>query len=384
MGRPTPADGSEQEALAYATAHVFERQSVVPEYELLAAALSHHPGEMNLERIKRAVRQSPELVPTDRGLSTRQILETELSLIRSVDTGRDAVGPLHPDYHPADWLGEDQRRALLHVLNTGDRITGLRGLAGTGKTTVLRELSNACATVGVEPLFCAPTAAATDVLCKEGFDAVTLQSLLLSKRSLSSRNLIVLDEAGAVGIDDMKRLFELAKDCRIVLSGDTGQHASVARGDALRILEQHSGLESGQLTRIHRQRRAQYRHAVELAAQKRTADAFGQLERMGAIAEFAGDEIHVAAAQAYLKTLKSRGSALVVAPTWTEIEAVTERVRDSLKEQGLISEQEHPFRVFDSLSWTQAQKRDTRQFRPGMTLRFHQVRPVSHVVNRSR
>jgi hypothetical protein len=49
--------------------------------------------------------------------------------------------------------------------------------------------------------------------------------------------LVVLDEAGAVGIDDMKRLFDLAKDCRIVLSGDTGQHASVARGDALRILE---------------------------------------------------------------------------------------------------------------------------------------------------
>ncbi len=50
MGRPTPAEGYEQEALAYATAHVFERQSVVPEYELLAAALSHHPGEMSISR----------------------------------------------------------------------------------------------------------------------------------------------------------------------------------------------------------------------------------------------------------------------------------------------------------------------------------------------
>ena len=186
--------------------------------------------------------------------------------------------------------------------------------------------------------------------------------------------MIVLDEAGAVGIDDMKRLFELAKECRLILSGDTGQHASVARGDALRILEQHSSLQSGQLTRIRRQRRAEYRRAVELAAQKRTIEAFAQLERMGAIAQFAGDELHVAAAQAYLKTLKARESALVVAPTWTEIEAVTERVRDALKAQGLISEPEHPFRVFDSLSWTQAQKRDTRQFRPGMTLRFHQAR----------
>jgi hypothetical protein len=39
-----------------------------------------------------------------------------------------------------------------------------------------------------------------------------------------------------------------------VLSGDTGQHASVARGDALRILEKYSDFQSGQLTRIRRQR----------------------------------------------------------------------------------------------------------------------------------
>ena len=224
----------EREALTHAVAHVFERQSVVPEHELLASALSHRQGDVDLQRVKQAVRKSPELVPTDRGLSTRQILETELSLVESVEAGRGAVGPLHPDYQPADWLGDDQRRAVLHVLNTGDRITGLRGLAGTGKTTALGELSSACTAAGVEPLFCAPTAAATDALRKEGFDAVTLQSLLLSKRPLSSRNLIVLDEAGAVGIDDMQRLFDLAKDCRIVLAGDTGQHASVARGDALR------------------------------------------------------------------------------------------------------------------------------------------------------
>jgi len=374
IGRIMTVEGSEHEALTYATAHVFERQSVVSGQELLAAALSHRQGEVDLRQMKQVVRQSPELVLTDRGLSTRHILETELFLIQTVDTGRDAVAPLNSSYQPARWLGDDQRRALLHVLSTGDRITGLRGLAGTGKTTALGELANACAAAGVEPLFCAPTAAATTGLRQEGFDAVTLQSLLLSKRSPSSGKLIVLDEAGAVGIDDMKRLFEFAKDCRIVLSGDTGQHASVARGDALRILEHHSGLQSGQLTRIRRQRRAAYRRAVELAAQKRPVEAFAQLERMGATAELAGDDLHVAAAQAYLKAEKSKKSALLVAPTWTEIEAVTERVREILKEQGLIGEREHPFRVFDSLSWTEAQKRDMRQFRPGMALRFHRVK----------
>ena len=102
-------------------------------------------------------------------------------MIQTVNAGCDAVAPLHPGYRPADWLGEDQRRAIYHVLRTSDRITGLRGLAGSGKTTALRELVAACKEAKIEPLFCAPTAAATEVLRKEGFEAKTLQSLLLSK-----------------------------------------------------------------------------------------------------------------------------------------------------------------------------------------------------------
>jgi hypothetical protein len=70
----------------------------------------------------------------------------------------------------------------------------------------------------------------------------------------------------------MKLLFDLGKDCRIVLTGDTGHYASVTRGDALRILENHSDFQSGQLTRIRRQRKVEYCQAVELAAQKSTTD----------------------------------------------------------------------------------------------------------------
>jgi conjugative relaxase-like TrwC/TraI family protein len=372
IGQILSDSNNEPKMLAHAIAHVFERKSVVPEHELLAVALAHRQGEVDLPRLKQALRESPELVPTQNGFSTMKILETELFLIETVNAGRDAVAPLHPGFQPADWLGDDQRQAILHVLNINDRITGVRGLAGTGKTTALRELVNACNTVHIKLLFCAPTAAATDVLRKEGFNAVTLQSLLLSEQSLSKHNLIVLDEAGAVGIDDMKRLFDLAKDCRVVLSGDTGQHASVARGDALRILEQHSSLASGQLTRIRRQRRAEYRRAVELASQKQTTDSFAQLERMGAVKEFSGDKLHNSAAQAYVKALNQNQSALLVAPTWNEIEAVTEKVRAELKSSGMLAGEEKEFQVFDSLSWTEAQKRDARQYRPSIAIRFHQ------------
>jgi conjugative relaxase-like TrwC/TraI family protein len=363
----------ENQTLNHAVAHVFERKSVVPEHELLNVALSQRLGEVDLPALKAAVKYSAELVKTERGFSTRQILATELDLIQTVNVGCDSVAPLHPGYRPADWLGEDQRRAIYHVLRTSDRITGLRGLAGTGKTTALRELVAACKQARVEPLFCAPMAAATDVLRKEGFDAVTLQSLLLSKSTLSERKLVVLDEAGAVGMDDLKRLFDLARDARIVLSGDTGQHASVARGDAMRILERHSDFKSGQLTAIRRQRKAAYRKAVELAAQKRTVEAFAQMERMGAITELAGDELHDSAAKSYLKALEENKSALLVAPTWAEIEAVTEKVRTALKISGRLAGEEKELQVFDSLSWTEAQKRDARQYRPGMAIHFHRT-----------
>ncbi|MGB7767925.1 MAG: MobF family relaxase [Verrucomicrobiia bacterium] len=366
----------ENQALNYAVAHVFERMSVVPEHELLGVALMQHPGELDLPALKKAAKYSTHLVKTARGLSTPQILATELDLIQKVNAACDAVAPIHPGFRPADWLGEDQRRAIYHVLRTSDRITGLRGLAGSGKTTALRELVAACKEAKIKPLFCAPTAAATDVLRKEGFEAKTLQSLLLSKPVLSERQLIVLDEAGAVGIDDMKRLFDCARDARIILSGDTGQHASVARGDALRILEQHSNFQSGQLTRIRRQRKAEYRKAVELAAQKRTVEAFAQLERIGAVTEVLADghhDLHDSAAKSYLKALAENKSALLVAPTWNEIEAVTEKIRTALKTSGRLAGEEKEYQVFDSLSWTEAQKRDARQYRPGMAIHFHRT-----------
>jgi conjugative relaxase-like TrwC/TraI family protein len=369
--RPARVLEPENQALNHAVAHVFERKSVVPEHELLNVALSQRPGEVDLPALKAAVKYSADLVKTERGFSTRQILATELELIQAVNVGCDAVAPLHPGYRPADWLGEDQKRAIYHVLRTSDRITGLRGLAGTGKTTALRELVAACKEARVEPMFCAPTAAATDVLRKEGFEAKTLQSLLLSKQPLSKDKLVVLDEAGAVGMDDMMRLFDLARDARIVLSGDTGQHASVARGDALRILENHSDFQSGQLTRIRRQRKVEYRRAVELAAQKNTNEAFAQLERMGAVTELPGNRLHDSAAQSYVKALKQNQSVLLVAPTWNEIEAVTEKVRAALKTSGWLAGDEKEFQVFDSLSWTEAQKQDARQYRSGLAIRFH-------------
>jgi hypothetical protein len=89
------------------------------------------------------------------------------------------------------------------------------------------------------------------------------------------------------------------------------------------------------------------------------------------VVELSDRQIHESAAQSYLKAVAQNKSALLVALTWNEIEAVPEKVRVAMKASGRLSGEEKEFQVFDSLSWTEAQKQDARQYHPGMAIRFH-------------
>jgi conjugative relaxase-like TrwC/TraI family protein len=372
------------EAVAHGLAHVFERNSVAPEHRILEAALVKGRGQLDLPQLKEKLAADDHLVRVGSEYSTRHILNRELALIRTVNAGIEAVAPVTRHYEAPAYLGHDQRKAVAHVLTSPDRVTGFRGLAGSGKSTALVELAHTLHRQGFEAVFCAPTASAADTLRRDGLEnAMTLEGFysdLHTRSRLSSRSVVVLDEAGAVGLESMAKLFELAvrRDFRVVLCGDTGQHSSVSRGDALRILEQYSGYRFEELTTIRRQKPAAFRQVVELAAAKQTDKAFAKLLELGAVTEALTDDgqLYQRAADAYLSATKQGKSALLVSPTWVEIEAVTDRVRDTLKAQGVLGQHEEAVAVFDSLSWTEAQKKNASQFVPGQRLRF--VRQTKH------
>jgi len=381
-GSPQPfaQRACEEESLDHATRHVFERRSVVSREDLLEAALVHGRGQVDLQQLKERLETRPEFIRVGREVSTREILEGELALIRTVNEGKDSLFPINRTFIPSHSLGEDQRSAVEFVLQSCDRFTGVRGLAGAGKSTALPEVARGIEEAGCKGvLCCAPTASAAEVLRNEGFDATTLQRLLVDGKlqdTLDARSVVVLDEAGAVGIEEMRQLFSLALDrnARVVLCGDTGQHGSVSRGDALRILEDHSRLSSGRLSTIRRQQKADYLEAVALAAGRQPAEAFDRLDAAGEVIEQTTG-LYESAAAAYLDAAKGGmgGSmALIVSPTWAEIDAVTDRVREALNCQGVIGKQEITCDVLDSLSWTDAQKRSPQQYQPGQVVVFHQ------------
>jgi conjugative relaxase-like TrwC/TraI family protein len=370
------------QAVQYAEEHVFSRQSVAPEHALFEAALVKGCGQVELPEVKAAFRQNREFVRVGSEVSTRTILNAELKLLRTVNEGIGTVAPLAPRFEGPLHLSADQRSALGHVFYAGDRITGFRGLAGTGKTTTLKEFGRVVAQVDHEAVFLAPTTGAVDVLRKDGFKgAMTLAKLLTDPEAqvkISEKSVLVLDEAGAVGTADMQRLFDLAQNrgARVVLSGDTGQHAAVAQGDALRLIEEHSRYRYAVLGEIRRQTKETFRQAVKLAADQDTGAAFKLLQKEGAVVESLTDQgregqrLYNQAAEAYLTATDAGKTALLISPTWGEIAAVTEVLRERLKERGTISKKEETRHVFDSLGWTDAQKGLVTHYEPGLQVRF--------------
>src|SRR5208282_1993423 len=85
-------------AVDHGIAHVFERNSVAPQHRILEAALMKGCGQLDLAELKRELAERSNLVRVGSDFSTREILEKELFLIRTVNAGVDAVDPVANRY----------------------------------------------------------------------------------------------------------------------------------------------------------------------------------------------------------------------------------------------------------------------------------------------
>jgi ATP-dependent exoDNAse (exonuclease V) alpha subunit len=167
-------------------------------------------------------------------------------------------------------------------------------------------------------------------------------------------------------IADFLRLAE-ARSLRIVFSGDTRQIQSVEAGDALRILEKESKLKVFALTQVQRQTRKEYRDAIQ-ELRRHPERGFAKLCAIGAVREVAFANRAQAVAGAWAE--RRERTSLVVCATHDEIDRVTEAIRENRKKAGELVEGVTLKRNV-SLGWTEAQKADYRNIRPGLILVFH-------------
>ncbi|RMH24239.1 MAG: conjugative relaxase [Planctomycetota bacterium] len=371
-----------RDAARQAVTHCFERSAVLPERRLLTEAMKRAVGRASPEAVTQAVAREDLIVAERDGrrfATTREVLAEEDRMLAFARDGRGACRPLGKANHrfTRDWLGDDQRRAVRHVLESPDRVILVRGVAGTGKTTLMQEAVEGIEANGKRVFTFAPSAdASRGVLRREGFtDADTVARLLVDE-ALQARvagQVLWIDEAGLLSSRTMAQLFDLAerKGARVILSGDRRQHSSVERGAALRLLEEEAGLVPAEIRDIRRQR-GDYKEAVRALSEGRTEDGFRQLDRLGWIREVGDTERYQLLAGDYVAAVTEGKTTLAIAPTHLEGAWVTDEIRARLKQSGRLGTDERTLVVLENANLTEAERMDPLNYAPGDVLVFHQ------------
>jgi conjugative relaxase-like TrwC/TraI family protein len=386
LGQRQEPSISSRESMDYALAHCHERASVVTDKVLVTEALWHGIGQVGVEQVERQLFRDDILskeMDGQRWCTTKEVLGEEWENIDFVKQGLGKCHPLLPEPHVCrdSKLGQDQKSAIQHVLGSRDRVTATRGPAGTGKTTMMQEAVAGIEGGGHRVFTFAPSAESSRGNLREaGFAEAQTVAHLLKNETLHPQlrgQVLWIDEAGLLSARQMRGIFHLAErqDCRVILSGDTAQHTSVERGDALRLLEKYAGLKPAELTEIRRQRNEQYRDAVRDLAKGETRRGFEKLDQLGSIKELPEEARYKQLAKDYVDTVSQRKSVVVVSPTHAEGERVTAQIREELISRGNLGADERQLPRLINQQWTEAQRGNSQGYRPGLVVQFHQNAP---------
>jgi conjugative relaxase-like TrwC/TraI family protein len=400
LGRQKSKQGkTEGMALAsvkYALSHHLYRQSTVERYQVVGTALEHgltlrpEDVEKALDKLQ-IIQRSVDAEGTPRQLiTTREVLQAEQRMIDYARNGRGtkkAIGHTVHDFS-RDWLNDQQKAAVDHILQSRDAVLSITGGAGTGKTSMMLEASEAVQKQGRSVFVFAPSTGAREVLEEKGFSQAQTVEHLLRNTKLHGElqnNVIWIDEAGLLDVRSMNAVFEIAKsqNSRVILSGDTRQHASPRRGEAMRLLETEAGLSTARIEAIQRQQ-GRYRQAVELISrgheeidgQNKSGllAGFDMLDRMGKIKEINPDQRCELLAQQYLHAVDRGKSTIVVSPTHQEAREVTAHIRNQLKQRGELSGIERELPQLISLNLSDAEKSNLKTYdlQEDLIVQFHQ------------
>jgi conjugative relaxase-like TrwC/TraI family protein len=365
-------------AVVWAEEHLFDRRSVVLEYELWRHALEHGRGQnITIAELQQATQERGYI--RNKGspyqVTTFQTLQREWDI---VCMAKDLIGQFAPlcgvPTLTNPQLDRDQGQAVDHILRSRDFVTLFRGGAGTGKSFALREVRAALQTAGHAIQVIAPQRQQIIDLQRDGLAGAQTVSEFLTKQSMIRGTVVIVDEAGQLGAKQMQQFLRYVSDNagRVILSGDTRQHGAVEASDALRAIEKYSGLRPAELSQIRRQDPAraktsaerrqieQYRRAVKEAAEGKLSESFRRLDQQGAIVTCSVLDQQERLAEHYLALAQERQSVVVVSQTWSEIHKVNDRVRSALKSRGFIATNEQIVTALEPVDLTDAQKRDRR------------------------
>jgi conjugative relaxase-like TrwC/TraI family protein len=350
----------ERQAVTYARIHVFERSAVQDERSILQAAISRSMAQATYEQVRQEFAQRVQrgefvaIGPIEGRAApmytTAEMIRMEQDIVERMQSGnrryfsdpmlvspslRIAIEDRHTELSPA------QREVVDDIFVRREKIVGLDGIAGTGKTTTLAVIREGVEAEGYKVEGFAPTSRAAQKLAEAGIETSTLQRHLArgEQPDTGQKRFYVLDESSLASTRQMHAFIERlhARD-RVLLVGDTRQHEAVEAGRPFAQL-QEAGMRTMRLDEIVRQKDPELKRAVEQLARGQVGAAINSLARQGRVHEAKGREERISAiAREYAK---SPESTLVVSPDNLSRTEINQRIHAELQARGSVSKEEH-------------------------------------------
>ena len=236
----------------------------------------------------------------------------------------------------------DEQRDSVRAMTSARQIEAVAGSAGAGKSKAIEAAREAWQAAGYRVVGAALSGIAAENLSREsGVESRTLASWEHSwqqaRDQLSTRSILVIDEAGMVGSRQLERVLSEAKrhGAKVVLVGDAEQLQPIEAGAAFRAIAERVGYQ--ELAGIRRQRDQWQRDASRDFARGKATRALERYQAHGAV-EFAAtrSEVKQRLIQKWAKHLAAEpdGSTLILAHTRADVRDLNERARQVLKERG--------------------------------------------------
>ena len=361
QGKQPDGNKAAKEALTYARDSIYEREAVADERLILRDALRRGMGETTFAQVRAefdARQKQGDLViregqkhDSGRRFTTPETIAQERANVRYVVDGRDAITPMmkakdaEAQANKREFLNPKQRSVIEEVLTSRDRVHGLQGLAGTGKTTALEAIREGAEKSGFTVQGFAPSSKAAGALRDAGVEAKTLQSFLASKQpDPDTKHLYMLDESSLASSRQMRGFLQkIGPNDRVLVIGDTRQHQAVDAGRPFQQM-QDAGMRTAQLDQIMRQRsNPELLAAIQHLAEGRVELGIKMLSDQGRITEIQNPKDRVTAiAKDYAD---SPEKTLVVSPDNKSRQQINEAVRIELLAKGVLSKDGQHFKT---------------------------------------
>ena len=400
--------GAASEAVAWAMAHLSEREAVFARADLFAAALAHAPGTVTISEAEREVAalekagvlHAVDMRGAEDSLATAKTVAEERETVASMRAGQGrGRAPMrswmvqgHLNKGP---LTAGQKEAVKLILSADDRVVGVQGYAGSGKTTMLDRARVLAEKKGYRMIGLAPSASAVQTLAAEaGIESETLQMFLarnagvaegrLTKkgakemRAAFAKTILVVDEGSLASTVQARDLLRIANEIRIprvVLVGDAKQLDAVDAGKPFAQL-QAAGMKTATMDEIMRQRDPDLKQAVEASLKGDIEKAF---EKLGShIAEVKPDNIAGAVAARWLRLgPEARENTGVMAPSHELRQEINGHIRERLAREGRIHGPTFESERLVSRGYTNAEKALAANYAVGDVVAFH--RPYKRI-----